>query len=130
MTNEVTNLDLLLTRGRALGISFLYIENVPSRISKEARVSAHLIAAFNTAGPEIRATAELLGFTSKDEVEELRTALNKGQSAETVFGDNNAVPESVQNGFRHASEALVVVQNQNALTASPDRRFIGNVLTR
>ena len=95
MANEITSLDLLITRGRGMGISFIVVEQLPSRTSKETRVSAHLIVAFNTAGPEIRTTAELLGFNSKDEVEELRT-LGKGECIVSPPGDRCAIPLRLQ----------------------------------
>ena len=37
MMGEITNFELLLTRGRAMGICFLTAEQVPSEISRAAR---------------------------------------------------------------------------------------------
>ena len=91
MLGEVTNFELLLTRGRALGISFLIAEHVPSEISKAARVSMHLVAAFCTNGTELRAAAELLGLRDIRQTERLQS-LGKGECIVSLTGDRCPVP--------------------------------------
>jgi len=91
MAGEVTNVELLLTRGRALGISFVIVENVPSEISRAARVSAHLLAAFCTTGTELRAAAELLGLMDRREAERIQN-LGKGECVVVLTGDRCPAP--------------------------------------
>ncbi len=91
MAGEVTNFDLLLTRGRALRIGFLTAEQVPSEISRAARVSAHLVVAFCTNGTELRAAAELLGLREREQVERLQS-LGKGEAIVALTGDRCPVP--------------------------------------
>lgn len=91
MAGEVTNFELLLTRGRALGISFLIVEQVPSEISRAARVSTHLVAAFCTSGTELRAAADLLGLRDPRQIEPLQS-LAKGECIVTLTGDRCPTP--------------------------------------
>ena len=91
MAGEVTNLELLLTRGRALGISFLEVEQVPSEISRAARTSVHLVAAFCSSGTELRAAADLLGLRDLRQIEKLQ-GLAKGECIVTLTGDRCPVP--------------------------------------
>jgi len=91
MAGEVTNFELLLTRGRALGISFLIVEQVPSEISRAARISTHLVAAFCTSGTELRAAADLLGLRDPRQAERLQS-LAKGECIVTLAGDRCPTP--------------------------------------
>jgi hypothetical protein len=80
-----------LTQGRALGISFVIVENVTSRISLEAQVSPHLIAVFCTSSPELWASAKLLGLGDRRQIEQLQ-ALGKGECIITLTGDRCPTP--------------------------------------
>ncbi len=91
MADETTSIEQLLMQGRALGISFVIVENVPSRISLEARVSPHLIAVFCTSGPELWASAKLLGLGDRRQIEQLQ-ALGKGECVLSFASDRLGVP--------------------------------------
>jgi hypothetical protein len=95
MHGEVSHLELLLTRGRALSIAYLIGEQVPSAFTHAARVSARFIIAYATAGPELRVTAELLGLRDNREVERLRR-LAPGEAIVAMSGSRLPAPLLVQ----------------------------------
>lgn len=95
MADEVTNFELLLTRGRALGISFLIAEQVPSQISRAARVSAHLVVGFCTTGSELMTTVELLGLADRRQRDALRS-LGMGECIVALTGDRCPMPLRVR----------------------------------
>jgi hypothetical protein len=91
MSNEVTSLELLLTRARALRITPIVVEQIPSVITRAARVAAYLVVVFCTAGAELRAAAELLGITDRRQIEQLRH-LRRGECVVSVPGDRLSNP--------------------------------------
>jgi len=95
MAGEVTHFELLLTRGRALSIAYIFAEQVPTAITHAARVSARFVVAFATSGPELRVTAELLGLRDAREVEWLRR-LAPGEAIVAMSGDRLPAPLLVQ----------------------------------
>ena len=95
MAGEITRLELYLTRGRAVGICFIIVEQVPSEISRAARVSAHLVVVFCTSGTELHAAAQLLGLTQQRELEILQT-LGKGECIVVLSGNRCPHPLRLQ----------------------------------
>lgn len=88
---EVTRFESQLTASRALGISCLIAEQIPTEICKAARVAPHLIMAFCPAGPELRATAELLGLGDRNQVAALQS-LGKRECIVRLAGDRGLPP--------------------------------------
>ena len=95
MQDDVTNIELLLTRGRALGVSFLILEQLTSSICPAARVSARLVVAFCTNASEQRAAAELLGLHDRVQLERLRS-LADGQCVVCLTGARCPTPLLIQ----------------------------------
>jgi len=95
MAGEVSHLELLLTRGRALGIAYVIGEQVPSAFTHAARVSARFIVAYATGGPELRVTAELLGLRDAREIDRLRR-LAPGEAIVAMSGSRLPAPLLVQ----------------------------------
>lgn len=95
MPEQVTNFELLLTRGRALGISFLIAEQVISEICRAARISPHLLVSFTVTGTEFRTVLELLGLREREQVEMLGS-LGKGECIVVLTGDRCPVPLHVR----------------------------------
>jgi hypothetical protein len=137
MSNEVTNLELLLTRGRALSISFMIAEQVPSEISRAARVSPHLIVAFCTSGTEIRTTSELLGLRTRDEIDQLQS-LGKGQCIVALTGDRCPhplhirfpLPEIDRSNLTGEEKRLHIKRSLEDLLPSVRPRFTGFIEQR
>jgi hypothetical protein len=91
MDAEITTIELLLTRGRALGLSFWIVEQVLPAISSAARESAHLAAAFCPSASGLRAAAELLGLRDRHELEWLQN-LGIGECIVSLTGNRIRTP--------------------------------------
>ena len=129
MLGEVTNFELLLTRGRALGISFLIAEHVPSEISKAARISMHLVAAFCTSGTELRAAAELLGLRDPRQMERLQS-LGKGECIVSLTGDRCSVPLLVRIPLLEIDRSNLTQQERKFFAARSLEDLLPNVRPR
>jgi len=119
-SGEVTSLELLLTRGRALQISFIVVEQLPRAITPAARVSAHLAAVFCTGGTELRSAAEIVGLRDRREVEQIRS-LGKGECIVSLTGDRCPMP------LRLRIPELKI--NRKNLTRAERKFYVANSLT-
>lgn len=125
MADELTNFELLLTRGRALGISFVMVEQVPSELSRAARVCPHFLAAFCTTGAELRQAVELLGLRDRRAAEGL-THLGKGECIVTITGDRCATPLKVQVPFLNIERRNLTPEERRFFAA----RSLGGLLDK
>lgn len=88
------DLDLLFSRSRALGISWLVAEHLPSQVSPALLNACHLRIAFNTPPPELAYVARLLGLNS-EQARELQK-LPVGQAIVRLAGARVSVPFRIQ----------------------------------